>query len=131
MRRRGSHRQRLHHWPQLAASHPPTRVKIGRFQIGSVVALGAIVALLKIQRRMHPTLAFTVSGRLVAENVRELCQLIDVEPAGAAVVLDFADLVLADRDVVRYLRDYETSGRIVLRNCPAYIRAWMDAEENH
>jgi len=40
-------------------------------------------------------------------------------------------LVLADRDAVRYLRDYETGGRIVLRNCPAYIRGWMAAEENH
>ena len=50
---------------------------------------------------------------------------------GAVVVLDLTDLVLADRDAVRYLRDYETGGRIVLRNCPAYIRAWMAADENH
>jgi len=89
------------------------------------------VVLLKIQRRMDSILAFTVSGRLDAENVSELCQLIDAEPAGAVVVLDFTDLVLADRDAVRYLRDYETGGRIVLRNCPGYIRAWMTAEENH
>ena len=49
----------------------------------------------------------------------------------AVVVLDLTDLVLADRDAVRYLRDYETGGRIVLRNCPAYVRAWMAADENH
>jgi anti-anti-sigma regulatory factor len=89
------------------------------------------VALLKIHRRMDPTLVFTVSGRLDAENVEELCQLIDAEPAGAAVVLDLTDLVLADRDAVRYLRDCETADRVVLRNCPAYVRAWMAAEENH
>ena len=89
------------------------------------------MALLKIQRGMDPTLVFTVSGRLEAENVGELCQLIEAEPAGAVIVLDLTDLVLADRDAVRYLRDYETGGRIVLRNCPAYIRAWMDEEENH
>ncbi len=88
------------------------------------------MALLKIQRRMDSTLVFTVSGRLDAENVGGLCQLIDAEPAGAVVVLDFTNVVLADRDAVRYLRDYETGDRIVLRNCPAYIRAWMDAEEN-
>jgi hypothetical protein len=29
------------------------------------------------------------------------------------------------------LRDCETGERIVLRNCPAYIRVWMAAEENH
>jgi anti-anti-sigma regulatory factor len=85
--------------------------------------------MLKIQRMMDRTVVFTVSGRLDAENVVELCQLIDREPAGA-VVLDLTDLVLADRDAVRLLRDYETSKRIALRNCPAYIRLWMAAEEN-
>jgi hypothetical protein len=43
----------------------------------------------------------------------------------AVVVLDLADLVLADRDVVRLLREFEARERIVLRNCPAYIRMWM------
>ena len=89
------------------------------------------MALLKIQRRGDPTLVFTVCGRLDVENVGELCHLIDAEPAGDVVVLDLTDLVLADRDAVRYLRDYETSGRVVLRNCPAYIRAWMAADESH
>jgi anti-anti-sigma regulatory factor len=89
------------------------------------------VPLLKIQRTMDRTVVFTVSGRLDAENVGELCQLIDAEPGGAVVVLDLTDLVLADRDAVRLLRDCETGERIVLRNCPAYIRVWMAAEENH
>ncbi len=87
--------------------------------------------LLKIQRTMDRTVVFTVSGRLDAENVSELCELIDAEPAAAVVVLDLADLVLADRDAVRFLRDCETRERIVLRNCPAYVRIWMAAEENH
>jgi anti-anti-sigma regulatory factor len=86
--------------------------------------------LLKIQRTLDPTAVFTISGRLDAENVRALCQLIDAEPAAAVVILDFADLVLADHDAVRLLRDCETSGRIVFRNCPAYVRAWMAAEED-
>jgi anti-anti-sigma regulatory factor len=86
------------------------------------------VALLKIQRRMGPALVFTVSGRLDVENVGELCQLIDAEPASAVVVLDLTDLLLADRDAASYLRDYETGGRIVLRNCPAYVRAWLDEQ---
>ena len=80
---------------------------------------------------MDRTVVFTVSGQLDAENVSELCQLIDAEPAGAVVVLDFTDVLLADRDAIRYLRDCETGDRIVLRNCPAYIRAWMAADENH
>jgi anti-anti-sigma regulatory factor len=80
---------------------------------------------------MGETAVFTVSGRLDAENVGELCQLIDAEPAGAVVVVDLTDLVLADRDAIGYLRDCETGDRVVLRNCPEYIRVWMAAEENH
>jgi hypothetical protein len=105
-------------------------VNIRSLSIGPVIASRAIVALLKIHRTMDPTLVFTVSGRLDAENVGELCQLIDAEPAEHVVVLDLTDLVLADRDAIRSLRDCETGDRIVLRNCPTYIRAWMVAEEN-
>jgi hypothetical protein len=95
------------------------------------------VPLLKNQRTMDRTVVFTVSGRLDAENVTELCQLMNAEPAGAVVVLDLMDvvldlmdLVLADRDAVRFLRDCEAGERVVLRNCPAYVRMWMTAEDN-
>ena len=88
------------------------------------------MALLKIQRTMDRTAVFTVSGRLVTENVSELCQLIDAEPANEVVVLDLTDLVLADRDAIRCLRECDTGDRIVLRNSPAYIRGWMAAEEH-
>ena len=71
----------------------------------------------------------TVSGRLDAENVSELRQSLDTVPAGEAVVLDLADLVLADREAIRFLGDREACGHIVLRNCPAYIRTWMAGED--
>jgi hypothetical protein len=105
-------------------------VKIRPLSIGPGIASRAIVALLKIQRTMDRTVVFTVSGQLDAENVSELCQLIDAEPAGAVVVLDFTDVLLADRDAIRSLRDCETGDRIVLHNCPTYIRLWMAGEEN-
>ncbi len=76
------------------------------------------------------TVVFTVSGQLGSENVNELCQLVDVEPAGSIIVLDLTDLVLADRDAVRFLREYEARGRVVLRNCPAYVRTWMVGEND-
>ena len=85
--------------------------------------------MLKIQRTTdRAAVVLTVSGRLDAENVSELCESLDAIPGGAAVVLDLTDLVLADRDVVRLLRKFEARGRIVLRNCPEYIRIWMAAE---
>ena len=86
--------------------------------------------MLKILRTSdRGAIVLTVSGRLDAGNVSELCESLDAIPGGAAVVLDLADLVLADRDVIRLLRGFEARERIVLRNCPAYIRLWMSAED--
>ena len=84
--------------------------------------------MLKIHRSSGRTVVFTVSGRLDADNVNELCQVVENEPAGSVLVLDLTDLVLADRDAVRVLRQYEARGRVVLRNCPAYVRTWIGCE---
>jgi len=86
--------------------------------------------MLKIHRTGGRTAVFTISGRLDADNVNELSQLVDAEPAGAVLVLDLMDLVLADHNTVRLLRQYEASGRVVLRNCPAYVRSWMACEND-
>jgi len=87
------------------------------------------VPLVKIQRTTdRNAIVLTVSGRLDAENVSELCASLDTIPGGTAVVLDLTDLVLADREVIRLLRKLEASERIVLRNCPEYVRIWMAAE---
>ena len=89
---------------------------------------GATGPMLKIRRTNGRRVVFTISGQLDADNVNELCQVLDAEPARTVVVLDLADLLLADRDAVRLLREYKTRGRVVLRNCPAYIRRWMAGE---
>jgi anti-anti-sigma regulatory factor len=81
--------------------------------------------MLRIHRTSGRTVLFTISGELLANNVKELCQVVDQEPAGGVLVLDLTDLVRADRNVVRVLREYESRGRVVLRNCPAYVRTWM------
>jgi len=86
--------------------------------------------MLKIHRTSGRTVVFAISGRLDADNVNELCQVVDVEPSGAVPVLDLTDLVLADRDAVGVLRKYEARGRVVLRNCPAYLRTWMAGEHD-
>ncbi len=82
--------------------------------------------MLKIQRTANGDVVFTVSGRLEAQNVSELSALLAAEPA-RNLVLDLKDLVLADRDAVRFLRMCEEDS-IVLRNCPPYIRAWIARE---
>jgi anti-anti-sigma regulatory factor len=78
----------------------------------------------KIQRCGNGEVVFTVSGRLEASNIGELSDLLTAEPPDRPLVLDLKDVVLVDRDVVRYLRTCEVDG-IELRNCPPYIRAWI------
>ena len=84
--------------------------------------------MLKIQRKANGDVVLTVSGRLAADNASELAALLAAEPVGQALVLDLKDVVLVDRDIVRYLRACEGQG-ITLRNCPPYIRAWIAREQ--
>jgi anti-anti-sigma regulatory factor len=85
--------------------------------------------MLKIRRKANGDVVFTVIGRLETHNVGELLQLLAVEPEGRALVLDLKDLVLADREAIRFLRGCEGQG-IVLRNCPPYIWGWMAGGEH-
>jgi len=70
--------------------------------------------MLKIQRTANGDVVFTVSGRLVADNAIELSAVLAAESTGGALVLDLKDLVLVDRDTVRFLRACEGNG-ITLR----------------
>ena len=85
--------------------------------------------MLKIQRTGHPRVVFTIIGELDGNNLNELFQLVDAEPAADILILDLRDLVLADRDAVRALRQYEARGRVSLRNYPQYVRTWMVGED--
>ena len=69
---------------------------------------------------------FRLSGRMDAENLVDLEALLNAE-SGDEIILDLKDLTLVDLDVVRFLRHCET-GSIELRNCPAYIREWLNGE---
>jgi anti-anti-sigma regulatory factor len=86
--------------------------------------------MLKIQRTMDRNVVFTLSGRLNANSLGDLSALIAEEHGGPALVLDLKDLVLVDREAVRFLRACEGDG-VMLRNCPPYIRAWMAREGRH
>ena len=83
---------------------------------------------LRIERsaRQEFTL-FTLSGRMEAEHVAELKELFDCDYRN--VILDLQDLRLANRDAVRFLRACEADG-MKLENCPAYVRMWMDREND-
>jgi len=84
------------------------------------------VCVLKIQRSANGRVVFTLSGRIEAEDVKELRQLLDLETAGQRlVVLDLRDVTLVNEGAVKFLADCETDS-IKLENCPAYIREWIE-----
>jgi predicted metal-binding protein len=70
---------------------------------------------------------FTLSGRMEAEQVTELKELLDRDYQN--IILDLRDVRLADRDAVRFLKGCEADG-MKLENCPAYVREWMDKEKD-
>ena len=80
--------------------------------------------MLKIRRFANGDVIFTVIGRLAADNVSELKTLLAAESKDRSIVLDLKDVVLVDRDIVRFLGRCEREG-MTLRHCPPYIRAWI------
>lgn len=80
--------------------------------------------MLKIQRTANGEVVFCVSGRLQADSLGELSDLLAAERSGRPLALELKDLVLVDRDAVGFLRACAGKG-IALRNCPQYVQAWM------
>jgi anti-anti-sigma regulatory factor len=52
--------------------------------------------MLKILRSVSGRVVFTLSGRIEAEDVKELQQLLALEKAGQHVVLDLKDVTLVN-----------------------------------
>lgn len=82
--------------------------------------------MLKIRRSEDGGLAiFALSGRIEEQNVSELRELLAGEAAVAKTALDLEEVRLVDREVVRFLAACEARG-IGLRNCPSYVREWIE-----
>jgi anti-anti-sigma regulatory factor len=81
--------------------------------------------MLKITRAQNGELVFKLSGRMDVENIGEFKALLGTEAIKRRIVLDLKDLVLVDQDAVNFLIHCEADG-IELRNCPAYIRKWIN-----
>jgi anti-anti-sigma regulatory factor len=80
--------------------------------------------MLKIQRSANGGVVFKLSGRIEAEDVKALGQLLGLETARQHLVLDLRDVTLVNEDAVKFLAACETDS-IKLENCPAYIREWI------
>jgi hypothetical protein len=81
--------------------------------------------MLKIQRSSNGDLVFRLSGQMDAENIGEFKTLLSAEASERRIVLDLKDLTLVDQDVVSFLMRCEGDS-IELKNCPAYIREWIN-----
>ena len=119
----------------MATTHRSEKRAIrGRDQVSQVVVAAKLssllttlgVRVLKIQRSANGRVVFTLSGRIEAEDVKELGQLFALETAGQQLVLDLRDVTLVNRDAVEFLAGCEADS-IKLENCPAYIRVWIEA----
>ena len=83
---------------------------------------------LKIERSAHRGFTiFALTGRLDKEHIPELERLFGARTDYGKVVVDLKELRFADRDAVRFLSGCEKGG-LKLKNCPAYVREWIDRE---
>jgi hypothetical protein len=83
--------------------------------------------MLKIQRSSDAGVVFTLIGRIELEDIAELERLFSLE-AGGRFALDLEEITLIDREAVKFLARWELEN-IELRNCPGYIRVWIDREQ--
>ena len=72
---------------------------------------------------------FVLSGRVEAPAIAELRRLFDLQADCRDIVLDLKDVVMVDRDVMRFLIRCEADG-VKLKNCTPYIREWMEREKD-
>ena len=68
---------------------------------------------------------FTLSGRIEAEEIKELEQLLALETSGHQVIFNLRDVTLVNQDAVNFLAQCEADG-IKLENCPLHVRTWID-----
>jgi anti-anti-sigma regulatory factor len=72
---------------------------------------------------------FTLTGRIQAEQVAELQELVESDLPDHRLVLDLKEVKLVDRDAVRFLGEIEAQGAR-LRNCSAFVREWICRERS-
>jgi hypothetical protein len=82
---------------------------------------------LRIQRSANEEVVFTLSGQMDEEPIAELETLINSEANGIRIVFDLKDVTLVNDDAISFLERCE-SNRITLKNCPAYVREWINAQ---
>ena len=81
--------------------------------------------MLKIQRSVNGQVVLTLSGRIEAEDIKELQGALALETTKKQLILDLRDVTLLNQDAIKFLGGCEAGG-IKLENCPVYIREWIE-----
>jgi hypothetical protein len=77
---------------------------------------------------LEDLVVLSLSGRIEAWHLGELARIVELRESPRDVTLDLQQLRLADRASVKFLANCEAKG-IKLKNCPTYIREWMEREK--
>ena len=80
----------------------------------------------RILRSENGETVLTLIGRMSDDNLAELKSLIASERKISRITLDLKDLTLVDREVIHFFGQCEKA-TITLKNCPAYVRDWTNA----
>lgn len=80
------------------------------------------------QTTLHGFTVFALIGRMEAEQIAELEELLGSDRHRGDAVLDLGEIRFADREAIRFLARCEADG-VQLKNCPSYIREWMKREK--
>jgi hypothetical protein len=99
-----------------------SRAEVAAELSGSLQTLG--VCMLKIQRSASQVV-FKLSGRIEAADIKELREVLALETTRKQLVVDLRDVTLVNQDAITFLGSCEADG-IILENCPAYIREWIE-----
>jgi hypothetical protein len=70
---------------------------------------------------------FAFSGELTRKELTDIAGMIERERS-RPIVFDLADLTMASREGIEYLRQAAADGAELV-NCPPYICRWIEAEE--
>jgi hypothetical protein len=65
------------------------------------------VCMLKIQRSANGRVVFTLSGRIEAEDIKELREALALETTGKQLVLDLRDVTVVNQDAIKFLGSCE------------------------
>ena len=84
--------------------------------------------MLKIRRTANGHVVFTLSGRIEAEDVEELKQLLSLEMTNHQVALDLRDVTLVNQEAVKFLARCEADS-IKLKIAPPIFESGSNKKQ--